>query len=81
VLFLLFDCEHFAGAAHFRREVSDLAANVRGSRPKAGATITLPGDPERRERARRSAAGVALDDGTWGQLTALASELKVKVPV
>jgi uncharacterized oxidoreductase len=81
VLFVLFDAEHFAGAEHFRREVHDLAANVRASKPKAGATVTLPGDPERRERARRAAAGLTLDDGTWGQLTALAHELKVRVPV
>jgi uncharacterized oxidoreductase len=80
VLFLLFDSEHFAGAEHFRREVNDLAANVRGSKAKAGATITLPGDPERRERARRSAEGIALDAGTWGQLTALANELRVTPP-
>ena len=81
VLFLLFDSEHFAGGEHFRKEVNDLAANVRGSKPKVGATVTLPGDPERRERTRRGATGLQLDDGTWGQLTALAKELKVAVPV
>ncbi len=81
VLFLLFDSEHFAGGEHFRKEVNDLAANVRGSKPKAGATVTLPGDPERRERTRRGAAGLQLDDGTWGQLTALAKELKVAAPL
>jgi uncharacterized oxidoreductase len=81
VLFLLFDSEHFAGAQHFAKEITDLAANVRGSKPMAGATVTLPGDPERRERARRSADGLHLDDGTWGQLIKLASELKVTSPV
>ena len=80
VLFLLFDSNHFAGAEHFRKEVNDLAANVRSSKPKAGATVTLPGDPERRERTRRSAEGITLDDGTWKQLTALATELRVPTP-
>jgi hydroxycarboxylate dehydrogenase B len=80
VLFMLFDSEHFAGVEHFRKEVHDLAANVRASKPMAGATVTLPGDPERRERTRRSAEGIKLDDGTWGQLAALANELKVTMP-
>ena len=80
ILFLLFDNAHFAGGEHFRKEVSDLAANVRRSKPKAGATVTLPGDPERRRTARRSAAGITLDEGTWKQLTTLATELRVTLP-
>ena len=52
VLFMLFDSKHFAGAEHFRMEVNDLAANVRGSKPMAGATVTLPGDPERLQQQR-----------------------------
>jgi uncharacterized oxidoreductase len=80
VLFLLFDSNHFAGIEHFRKEVNDLAANVRSSKPKAGATVTLPGDPERRERTRRNGEGITLDDGTLKQLTALATELRVPTP-
>jgi uncharacterized oxidoreductase len=80
VLFLLFDSAQFAGAEHFLKEVSDLAASVRSSKPKAGATVTLPGDPERRERAKRSDVGITLDDGTWKQLTALATELRIMPP-
>jgi uncharacterized oxidoreductase len=80
VLFVLFDGKHFAGMEHLRKEIDDLAANVRSSKPRPGATIMLPGDPERRERDRRMADGIKLDDGTWGQLTALANELKVAAP-
>jgi uncharacterized oxidoreductase len=80
VLFLAFDSAHFAGADHFRTEVTTLAANVRNCTPAAGAAVQLPGDPERRERARRQAEGVPLDEGTWGQLTAIATRLGVAMP-
>jgi uncharacterized oxidoreductase len=82
VFFAVFDIDHFAGAEHFLREVSNLAANVRNCpRVEGVSAITLPGDPERRERERRRAAGITLDDGTWGQLMELAQRLKVAVPV
>jgi uncharacterized oxidoreductase len=81
VLFVLFDSAHFAGRDHFRAEVTTLAANVRSCPPAAdGPGIQLPGDPERRARAQREAGGIRLDDGTWGQLTALAQRLGVTVP-
>lgn len=81
VLFIVLDVGQFAGADHFLREVTDLAEAVR-SCPRAEGVeeITLPGDPERRERGRRQKAGLSLDDGTWGQLATLAERLKVAVP-
>jgi uncharacterized oxidoreductase len=81
VLFILMDPRHFAGMEHFVREINTLAENVRNCPRAAGVQeITLPGDPERRERARRRTDGITLDDGTWKQLTGLAAELKVAVP-
>jgi uncharacterized oxidoreductase len=82
VLFVLFDPAHFAGPEHFLREVTDLAANVRTCpRAEGCAEILLPGDPERRARARRRAEGIPLDDGTWGQLADLARRLNVPTPL
>jgi uncharacterized oxidoreductase len=81
VMFLLLDPAKFFGTEHFLREVSDLAASVRGSTPvREGGSITLPGDPERRMRQKRQAEGVPLDDGTWSQLVELAGKLGVAVP-
>jgi uncharacterized oxidoreductase len=81
VFFLLVDPAAFAGTDYFLREVGGLAANVRNCpRAEGVAEIMLPGDPERKEKARRQAAGITLDDGTWGQLTAVAQQLKVPVP-
>jgi uncharacterized oxidoreductase len=81
VVFVLFDPARFAGAEHFRREITDLAANVRSSPPAfSGATIQLPGDPERRARQQRLKEGIPIDAGTWGQLTDLGEKLGVAVP-
>jgi hydroxycarboxylate dehydrogenase B len=81
VFFQVLDAEQFAGAEHFRREVTDLAESVRTCpRAEGVAEILLPGDPERRERARRRRDGIRLDEGTWSQLTAAAGRLGVAVP-
>ena len=81
VFFLVMDVEAFAGAGHFLQEVTGLAENVRACpRVEGVEEIILPGDPERREKQRRSQTGLTLDDGTWGQLVELAEQLKVKAP-
>ena len=81
VVFIVLDVNQFAGGEHFMNEVTQLAANVRACPRAEGAQdITLPGDPERREKAKRLKAGISLDDGTWGQLTKLAGTMGVAVP-
>jgi hydroxycarboxylate dehydrogenase B len=81
VLFIALDVDRFAGAEHFLHEVGSVAAAVRSCPRAEGVTeIQLPGDPERRERARRGASGLTLDDGTWTQLADVAAQLKVPVP-
>jgi hydroxycarboxylate dehydrogenase B len=81
VLFVLLDSKHFAGAEHFTREITNLVDNVRTCPRAAGVqAIQLPGDPERQERARRLQTGLHVDDGTWGQLVALAGRLRVPLP-
>src|SRR5207247_1828817 len=54
VLFIVLDISQFAGAQHFLSEVSELAQSVRTCpRAEGIKEILLPGDPERREKARR----------------------------
>jgi uncharacterized oxidoreductase len=81
VFFLVLDIAQFAGAEHFLRETTNLAQNIRAC-PKAGGVeeILLPGDPERRSKAARLKDGIPLDDGTWGQLVAVAQKLSVSLP-
>jgi uncharacterized oxidoreductase len=81
VFFLVLDIDRFAGREHFLHEVQRLSEAVRTCPCAPGVKeITLPGDPERRERARRQASGIPLDEGTWGQLRALAERLGVVPP-
>lgn len=81
VLFIVLDINQFAGAECFLREVTGLAENVRACpRAEGVKEILLPGDPERREKQKRLAAGITLDDGTWGQLTKVAASLGVAIP-
>ncbi len=81
VVFLVLDVAQFAGAEHFLSQVTGLADAVRNCpRAEAAAEILLPGDPERREAARRRAHGIPLDDGTWGQLVKKAAALRVAPP-
>lgn len=82
VFFLVLDINQFAGADHFLKEVTGIAANIKAC-PKADGTedILVPGEPERRACTQRRAQGIALDDGTWKQLSAIADRLKVTVPV
>jgi uncharacterized oxidoreductase len=81
VFMSLYDINAFAGGDYFLQQVDGLVHNVRTCPRRANvAEIMLPGDPERNEKARRRAAGISLDDGTWKQLRELAEKLKVSVP-
>jgi uncharacterized oxidoreductase len=81
VLFILLDIDQFAGAGHFLKEIQAVAESVRTCpRAEGVAEILLPGDPERREKARRLENGIPLDDGTWSQLVDVAKRLRVSVP-
>ncbi|MFO0967762.1 MAG: Ldh family oxidoreductase [Gemmataceae bacterium] len=81
VFFLVLDIDQFAGRQYFLDQVTELAKNVRDCpRAEGVQEILLPGDPERREKAKRVKNGIALDDGTWTQLTELAQKQKVAIP-
>jgi len=75
------DPAHFGGVEHFRAEVSGLAEFIRSCPRVEGVDeILLPGDPERRSFARRSAQGVPFDEANWAQLEKLAGRLGVALP-
>jgi len=81
VVMILIDINQFGGSEHFLKESGNLAAFVRSSPTAAGVqSITLPGDPERQNKQKRLADGIAISDGTWAILTKLADELKVTPP-
>ncbi|HEY2159345.1 MAG TPA: Ldh family oxidoreductase [Isosphaeraceae bacterium] len=81
VVFLVLDPKHFAGEDALLREATGVAGFVRGTPRSEGVeAITLPGDPERRVLAERSANGIPIDDGHWARLVDLAKGLAVEVP-
>lgn len=82
VVFILLDIDQFAGRTHFLAEIHALSQSVRTCpRAEGVSEILLPGDPERREKARRLEAGIPLDDGTWKQLLEVARRLSVNAPM
>src|SRR5262249_29085078 len=62
-VYVLFTPALFGGVEHFLKQTTDLAAYVRTCPTVPGATITLPGDPERLTKEKRLAEGIAIPDG------------------
>ncbi|MCC2663427.1 MAG: malate/lactate/ureidoglycolate dehydrogenase [Geminicoccaceae bacterium] len=68
--------EVYTGAAELATEVERYLAFVKSSRPRApGGAVLLPGEPERRARAERSAKGVPIDPTTWNHIMAAGERL------
>jgi LDH2 family malate/lactate/ureidoglycolate dehydrogenase len=73
-----FNVEAFRSLDEFRKDVTDLAAYLKSSRPAAGFTeIYYPGELEHLRTQRLLKDGVTLEDSTWERLTALANEFGV----
>ena len=81
VYFQAIDPAALGGAEHFACEVKNLLLFIRDCPRVDGCNeILLPGDPERRMLAQRTAQGLAFDEGNWTQLRELAGKLGVTVP-
>jgi uncharacterized oxidoreductase len=58
-----------------------LSAYVRTCPTAPGVSaITLPGDPERIAKEKRSVEGIPIPEGTWELIAKAASELNVLLP-
>jgi uncharacterized oxidoreductase len=63
---------------YFDGEVSRYVDFIRATKPVAGVdSVLVPGDPERRTRAERTANGVPLPDDTWAAIVNTAREVGV----
>jgi uncharacterized oxidoreductase len=81
MLSLVFDAEAFCGAQAFRDEIDRLAAWVRASPPATeGGEVLLPGELERRNRARLVHDGLALDAVTRSLIAESARKLSIALP-
>jgi uncharacterized oxidoreductase len=66
---MLLDPGAMRGRSAFDREIDQFIEYVKSSKLADGFDeILIPGEPERRERARREKNGIPVDDVTWGQL-------------
>jgi len=80
MLSIYLDPAKFAGG-DFHARARDYAAYVKASRPVVpGAEVLVPGEPEARMRAERTADGVPLQPQTWEALRATARGLGVVPP-
>jgi uncharacterized oxidoreductase len=81
VFMLLIDPGRFGGADHFQAEVTQLVDYIRSCpRIEGVPEIVLPGDPERRLRAKMQAEGVRLDDENWLALVRLGEKTGIAAP-
>jgi hydroxycarboxylate dehydrogenase B len=78
MLSILIDPERMAGAAGVASDLDRLTSWVKASPPATpGGEILMPGEPERRTRARRLAEGLPLDANTLDQLRGAARSVGV----
>jgi hydroxycarboxylate dehydrogenase B len=81
VFFLALDPGFFSGREALIQEATQLAQFVRGTpRAEGVEAILLPGDPERKVLADRSAHGIPIPDAHWARLVDLAKRLGVEPP-
>ena len=67
----------FGEGEAFETEVKNFLAYVRSSRVAPGfEEILIPGEPEVREKERRSKEGIFVEDKTWSKITTILDELK-----
>jgi uncharacterized oxidoreductase len=75
MLAVLIDTGRFGSRAAHIRGLGAVADSIHEARPAPGvAEILLPGEPERRAEAERSAAGIPVPVTTWDRLLTLARE-------
>lgn len=80
--FLAIDAARFLPLDDFTARMQTLRDTVKGSAPAAGYDeVLIAGDPEWRSEEQRRRDGIPIARGIWDQLTTLASNLKVDIPV
>lgn len=78
---MVLDVAQFLPLEEFCQEVEDLAAFVKSSSLMADyREILMPGEVEVRQRARRDAEGLFVEEETWAQICGWAQKLGVRLP-
>ena len=78
MLAIVIDLSKIGDPATVAASVDATRAHVKSARPAAGVSEVLtPGEPERAYAARRSAAGIEVDDTTWSDIRTAALSLGI----
>jgi len=78
---VVIDISAFVDPVEFYAEIADLLAYVKTAPTAPGvAAIMYPGEPEAVAQQQREREGIALDEGTWQPILALARELGIDTP-
>jgi len=78
MLSVLIDPAALGDRGAFENEVQGFLAWVKASPPRAGFdAVQAPGEPERANKARRTAEGVPVDETTWSEILEAARSLGV----
>ena len=78
MLSILIDPDKIGTREYFNAEVQRYVEFVKSSRPQEdGGEVLVPGDMEQRNRAKRLAEGIDLDENTWHQLVDTAKATNV----
>jgi LDH2 family malate/lactate/ureidoglycolate dehydrogenase len=82
VLFLVIDVEAFRPFAEYQQDSAELLSRLKGATPAPGFTeVMLPGEPEQRMLAQRTAEGLTIDDATWTHLTEAARDFDIETAI
>jgi len=77
---IVIDIQKFLPLTDFRRQVDALIQHVKSSPLAPGFTeILVPGEPEHRERQKRMAEGIFVEDETWRQITEVATKVGLRL--
>jgi len=81
IFMMAIDVAQITELDQFKKRVDNLLSSVKNSATAPGYNeVLIPGEPERRKKAKRLKEGIFIEDKTWGDLTSLATELNVKIP-
>jgi uncharacterized oxidoreductase len=81
MLSVIVDPKALGDAQRYYEDVRAMTEYVKASPPRAGSErVMVPGDPERRSRARRLAEGIPIDAETWRAIAAAAQSVGVNAP-
>jgi uncharacterized oxidoreductase len=80
MLSVIIDPAALGDSAGFAQEVERYIAWVTSSRPRGdGAAVMVAGDPERKTRVARSAAGIEIDSRSWAEIIAAGKSVGVDI--